>query len=118
MIDLPQRLRPEAGAALYKIADQALSNAVKHSECRQIEVIVKPSAKGVVLEVSDQGKGFDFRAVKDRSPGLGLLLMEYHASQAGLQLSVTSIPGKGTVVRAICPSSAGAKNRKSADMKA
>jgi signal transduction histidine kinase len=111
MVDLAGRLPPEVGSALYKIADQALANAIQHAQCSQIEVMVKPSHKGTVLEVADHGKGFDVRSVKDHVSGLGLLLMEYHASQAKIDLTVTSAPGEGTIVRALYPHSASQKER-------
>jgi signal transduction histidine kinase len=53
-----------------------------------------------VLEICDEGVGFDVANVKENARGLGLLLMEYYASQANLSLTVTSTPGKGTLVRA------------------
>lgn len=106
MVDLAEYLPSQVASAFYKIADQAIANAVEHSQSPLIEVIVKPSQNRTVLEVRDQGVGFVVGRVKDRGPGLGLLLMEYHASQASLELEVTSAPGEGTIVRAAYPGEA------------
>lgn len=118
MVDLSEHLPPEVASAFYKIASQAVANAVQHAKCSQIEVLVKTSHKGTVMEVRDQGIGFPIEQVKGRVPGLGLLLMEFHASQAKLQLSITSAPGEGTIVRATFPSSQSQRNDKSASAKA
>ena len=114
MVDLEERLSPEVSSAMYKIADQALANAVRHARCDLIEVLVKPTPRGTVLEVRDHGEGFELDSVRDRVPGLGLLLMEYYASQAGIRLTVESLPSSGTVVRADCVRQAAGKERKSA----
>jgi signal transduction histidine kinase len=118
MVDLGERLPPEVANAFYKIANQAVANAVQHGKCSQIEVLVKTSHKGIVMEVQDKGIGFPIDQVRHRVPGLGLLLMEFHASQAKLQLTITSTPGEGTIVRAVFPSSQGQRECKSAIAKA
>ena len=101
MVDLSERLPPEIASALYKIADQAVSNAVTHSQSLHIEVLVRPSAKETVLEIRDKGIGFSVDLFKDHVSGLGLLLMQYYAAEANLQLSISSTPGKGTIVKVI-----------------
>jgi signal transduction histidine kinase len=88
----------EPATALYKIAEQAVDNAIAHSGGAQIEILVKPTRGGVALVVRDNGKGF---SLEQESTGLGLHLMTYQAVQAGLQFSVASAPEKGTIVRAI-----------------
>lgn len=98
LFDSSVRVPVEPATALYKIAEQALDNAVAHSGGAQIEILVKPARGGVALEVRDGGKGF---SPDQGSTGLGLHLMKYQASQAGLEFSVASAPEKGTIVRAI-----------------
>lgn len=91
------------GNAWYKIAEHALSNAVTHSNATRIEVQVKPGpASTFVLEVRDAGAGFSLVDAKLQAKGLGLLLMEHYAGQAGLELLIKSTPGKGTIVRTVC----------------
>ncbi|MGE5569866.1 MAG: sensor histidine kinase [Rhodospirillales bacterium] len=98
LFDSSVRVPVEPATALYKIAEQALENAVQHSGGRQVEILVKPAKQGVALEIRDNGKGFSLE--KDAG-GVGLHLMKHHAVQAGIQFSVASVPEKGTIVRAI-----------------
>lgn len=87
--------------AMYKIAEQALENAVHHSRCSQIEVLFKPVKQTIALEVRDNGTGFNLEKVTADARGLGLHLMRYHAAQAGLRLSISSTPEKGTIIKAV-----------------
>lgn len=98
LFDSSVRVPVEPATVLYKIAEQALDNAVAHSGGAQIEILVKPAKQAVALEVRDNGKGF---SPGQKSTGLGLHLMKYQAAQAGIQFSVASAPEKGTIVRAI-----------------
>ncbi len=91
----------EIARPMYKIAEQALENAVEHSRCTHIEVLFRRKGNTVSLEIRDDGCGFPVDEVRSRSGGLGLRLMDYHASEAGLQLSLASEPEKGTIVKAI-----------------
>jgi signal transduction histidine kinase len=101
LFDSTVRLPLETATAVYKIAEQALENAVKHSRATRIEVLVKPGRKGVALEVRDNGSGFASDRQSEESRGLGLHLMRYHANQSGLRFSVASVPEQGTIVKAI-----------------
>ncbi len=98
-------VRPPAGvaAAMYKISELALDNAVRHSGAGEIEVLVKRIKTGVSLTVRDNGKGFSPRDENTLSRGAGMHLMRRHASAAGLRLSLASAPGRGTIVRVIHP---------------
>jgi signal transduction histidine kinase len=101
MVDSSVRLPGPVATALYKIAEQAVDNAVRHSGCGRIEVRLKSTQQGPVLEIRDDGCGFDpSRAARSR--GLGLLTMEYCASEAHIALSIAQNRPKGTVVRASC----------------
>jgi signal transduction histidine kinase len=94
------RLDPQIASPLFHIAQEAVENAVRHAACSAIEIAVKSTQKGAILEVKDNGRGFDPADVVRVRRGLGLLSMEHYAAQAGLRLTVTSSGGKGTVVRA------------------
>ncbi len=99
-------LKPEAAVALYRIAQEALQNVVRHAEADAATVKLQVSPTAVELVVRDTGKGFegDTRA---RARGIGLLSMKERAVLAGGMVEVKSAPGKGTEVRAIVPGSAG-----------
>ncbi|MCS6951423.1 MAG: histidine kinase [Bryobacterales bacterium] len=103
MVDLPERLPDDVAKAFYEIADRALANAVQHAQTPRIEVLVHPSAEGSVLEVRDWGVGFSRHPPGQKIRGLGVLLMEHFAARAGIRLSIESILGQGTVVRAVRP---------------
>ncbi len=89
-----------AGTAFYKIAELAIENAIIHSDCTLIEVLVRRTKAGVTLEVRDNGQGFNVQAACEEQAGLGLTLMEHYGREAGLEYSVESTLGKGTTVRA------------------
>ncbi len=107
LVDVPRRLPTEVATALYKIADQALANAVQHARSPRVEVMVHPSPEGTVMEIRDWGVGFRAAEEGRRTRGLGVLLMEHFASQAGLRLSIESASGHGTVVKAAYGPAAG-----------
>ena len=85
-------------AACYKIADLALENAVRHARAGRIEVHARSTAKGMMLDIRDDGCGFDPEDVST-TPGLGLLLIEHYGTQAPIRVSIKSSLGKGTLVR-------------------
>lgn len=99
MYDSSARVPPVIGNAWYRIAELALDNAIRHSGATKIEIQVKPTPKGTVLEVRDNGCGFSVEQERAKCNGLGLLLMDYHASQASVSLDLKSAAGKGTLVR-------------------
>jgi len=107
MADSTLRVPPPVGSALYKIAAEALENALQHSGCSQIELIIKSTPNGPGLEVRDNGKGFEAADLGGPHRGLGLLVMEHYAAQNKLRLSVTSERGKGTTVRAVFANGSG-----------
>ena len=102
-VDPSLKLDPKIASAMFHIAQEALENAVQHAGCSNIEVAVKSTRKGTILEVKDDGRGFDPDDILGVRRGLGLLSMEHFAAQAGLQLTITSSPDSGTLVRAALP---------------
>jgi signal transduction histidine kinase len=98
LFDSSVRVPVEPATAFYKIAEQALDNAVRYSGATKVEIMVKHAKQAVALEIRDNGRGF---SPEQEHGGLGSHLMKYHATQAHLQFSVASVPEKGTIVRAI-----------------
>ena len=103
LADATAQPSPEAAAALYRIAQEAAGNAVRHAGCSLIELLLKSLRNGIALEIRDNGHGFEVPEGLDGT-GLGLLAMRYHADRAGIELEIQSAPGSGTVVRALCRS--------------
>jgi signal transduction histidine kinase len=95
--DLAGRLPLAIEEGLFRIAQEALNNVVKHAHASAVEVSLLRHENEVTLEVSDDGIGFDQQAVKAHG-GLGLPAMQERAAALGGQLSVWSSPGKGTRV--------------------
>jgi signal transduction histidine kinase len=93
-------LDPIRETAVYRVAQEAISNALRHSGARQVVVSLTGRKRGVALQVSDSGAGFDTGAPR---PGLGLTSMRERAASAGGRLTITAAPGKGTTVRLTVP---------------
>ena len=102
-VDPSLKLDPKIASALFHIAQEALENAVQHAGCSNIEIAVKSTRKATVLEVKDDGQGFDPDDILGVRRGLGLLSMEHFAAQAGLLLTITSSADSGTLVRVTLP---------------
>jgi signal transduction histidine kinase len=97
--ELPSLAGP-AEAALYRVAQEAISNALRHSGSPEVTVTLTARQRGVQLEVTDHGSGFDPAGPLG---GLGLDSMRERASSVAGALAVTSRPGGGTTVRLTLP---------------
>lgn len=89
---------PSAASHLYRIAQEAVANALKHAQPRRIVISLNQKRDRLVMEISDDGKGFALSTVS--SLGMGLRVMRYRASLFGGELQVKTSPGRGT--RIIC----------------
>lgn len=83
--------------ALYRVAQEALQNVVKHATARHVRIVLRRDAMGAVLEVADDGAGFDLAADRDHL-SYGLVIMEERAKLVGGVLEVRSQLGRGTTV--------------------
>jgi signal transduction histidine kinase len=105
-------LDPELETTVYRLLQEALTNIVKHSQATRASVTVRVTDADVLVEVQDDGDGFDTEA---QTSGFGLAGMNERVYLAGGSLDVESGPG-GTTVRARLPVSAdGAAARSRAD---
>jgi signal transduction histidine kinase len=98
-VDGPEQLAlsPRAQTELFSIGREALANVVKHAEASKAWVHVEARSEGVLVEIRDDGCGFDPAA---RHPGhFGLQSMHSRAAELGALLTISSAPGAGTVVR-------------------
>lgn len=84
---------------LYRIVQEALNNALKHSHARHIAVELASDADQVRLQVYDDGRGI----AASPQDGMGMSIMRRRADLIGAQLEVVSAPGSGTIVRCTCP---------------
>jgi PAS domain S-box-containing protein len=86
---------------LYRVAQEALHNTVKHSQASTVELRLAFNAEGILLEVNDNGLGFN---VSESFPGhLGLHSMRERVVLLGGKLQIESAPGQGTLVSAWIP---------------
>lgn len=95
------RLDEETEIAVYRVAQEALSNATRHSDATGIQVTVSIANARLQLEIRDDGCGFD--PARTRPGALGLVGMEERALAIRGTLAVDSVPGVGTTVRFDCP---------------
>jgi signal transduction histidine kinase len=90
---------PDRELALLRIAHEALHNAVRHANADHVNVRLSGDDGRLVIEVSDDGVGFDPHAPDVRSRHLGLTSMEERARELHGRLRIHSAPGQGTTVR-------------------
>jgi two-component system, NarL family, sensor histidine kinase UhpB len=95
------RPRPRVEIALYRVAQEALANAVKHAQAQRVELGLDVRPGFAALTVFDDGSGFDLDDARGR--GLGLLSMRERVGQLGGQLNIVTEPGLGTRVYAVIP---------------
>ena len=94
-----QRLGREVELAFYRIAQEALSNVVRHSHAKRAELLISFTKQETKLEVNDNGVGFDMpKSPTDFAPNghFGLLGIRERADLIGARLEVETAPGKGT----------------------
>jgi signal transduction histidine kinase len=86
---------------LYRIAQEAANNAVKHARARHIVIRLGQTAGTLVLEIKDDGAGLPKGHATNG--GLGLGVMQHRASVIGAQLTVASRRGEGVTIRCSLP---------------
>ena len=89
------RLRPGVDEEVFRIAQEALHNALRHAAAGRIRVRLEERPEAVALSVDDDGRGFDPAAPALRSRSLGLTSMEERAHALGGALRIASAPGGG-----------------------
>jgi PAS domain S-box-containing protein len=103
---LEQRLDPMVETECFRVAQEALTNVVRHARAKTVTVDLRQENGLLHLRVRDDGTGFEVAAVREkavRGASLGLLSMEERAALAGGGLEFTSIPRQGTEVHAWFP---------------
>ena len=100
----PAQLDAGRELALLRAAQEAVANAHRHAQASRITVTLSWLGHAVILDVVDDGQGFDPRAVEPRADGgFGLSGLARRAKHAGGTLTVDSVPGKGTTVSFVLP---------------
>lgn len=91
---------PELETAMYRLVQEALTNAIKHGKATRVAVEVREGDSDVTITVRDDGKGFDPNA---RTNGFGLLGMHERVQLLEGSLNISSAPGSGTTITASLP---------------
>jgi signal transduction histidine kinase len=115
-VEVPEELPPLPAAvevAVYRIAQEALTNAARHAAAQSCTVRIAPdkSANVLRLEVTDDGRGI----LEDRSAGVGLASMRERAEELGGTCEIETPSSGGTSVRAILPLVRGAEEGKAVE---
>jgi signal transduction histidine kinase len=111
------RLPPPVAKRIYQIVECALDNAVRHSGATIIDILARLSKESIIAEVADNGRGFSFNDPAVASKGLGLAFMRMHARLGGLNLTIESRTGEGSVIK-VAYSAPGAPARETDGMSA
>lgn len=101
------RVGSEVETAAFRIAQEALTNALRHAQATAIGIEVARPPGALSISVGDNGRGFDYASARSRllrdGTSLGLLGLEERARLAGGRLELTSAPGRGTRITATFP---------------
>ncbi len=100
--DLPEGVPKDIALCMYRIAQEALRNVSKHAHSDRVELLLNADPEFIHLEVRDFGRGFSAEEVRGQ-PGLGLASMEERVRLAGGEITISSVPGKGTSIAVRVP---------------
>jgi signal transduction histidine kinase len=100
--DVPKKLPKDISLCLFRVAQEALHNAMKYSGVRDFTVELTATDNTVKLVLSDKGAGFDVQKAGTKG-GLGLLSMHERVNLVHGTLSVDSVPGEGTSIQVTVP---------------
>jgi signal transduction histidine kinase len=103
---LDERIDPQIELAFYRLAQEAVTNIVKHANAAHVSIVVAVQPGSAILVITDDGVGFDPNSIEHK--GLGLVAMLERFQVLGGSIEIRSRPGAGTTIRAHVPTSAGA----------
>lgn len=98
-LDLPKKLPPHSPEQIihvYRIAQESLSNAVRHGAASTVRVVVAPIASGLEMHIEDDGKGFPTASL--RPEGIGMHVMQYRARVLGGSVQFKNLTPRGAAV--------------------
>jgi signal transduction histidine kinase/CheY-like chemotaxis protein len=112
------RLTADIETECFRVAQEALTNVVRHAGARRVEVVLSRRDESLELIVRDDGAGFDVAAARQRAArggSLGLLGMQERSALLGGRITIDSTPGHGTKVQLSVPLAEGGSSRKPRD---
>jgi signal transduction histidine kinase len=102
LMEEPVDLNEDQTVAIFRIVQESLTNVTRHAEASHVEVTLSQNADDLIVEVRDDGKGFDSADAAGKK-SFGLLGMRERAAVLGGGINITSAPRQGTVVRVHIP---------------
>jgi two-component system sensor histidine kinase UhpB len=105
-LEAPAELAADTETACFRVAQEAITNVLRHAQARNLWLHLAMVAGKLVLSVRDDGRGFDVESVRRRAGAagsLGVLGMEERVALVGGSFELRSLPGKGTVMLATFP---------------
>ena len=107
-IEGDRELPADVTMTLYRIAQEALNNVVKHAEATQVDITLLNEPDRVALHIRDDGRGFDPQAIP--AGHMGISIMAERAQKIGADVQIQSQPGRGTEVSVTWPAPTGSAN--------
>jgi len=108
--NMPENLDPEIQTTCFRIAQEAITNAVRHARSAQIRVELSHENGNLRLQIRDNGRGFDAESEQAQTTGLGLVGMKERAALVGGRARITAPRGKGTTVDVTLPLTSQSEN--------
>ena len=99
-------LSPQLNSTLFRIAQEAVNNIVRHSNAEKVEIILHQRDEHILLEVKDDGQGFNLASIREKAlqlQHLGLLGIQERAELVGGEAKLSSAPGSGTQILVSVP---------------
>jgi len=93
----------DAEINVYRIVQESVNNIIKHSDAAEAEIKIKKIADKVVIEIKDDGRGFDVNNVKPSGSGLGLVGLKERTNMIGGTILINSSRGNGTEIKINLP---------------
>jgi signal transduction histidine kinase len=100
---LPESLDATIQTTCFRIAQEAITNAMRHADATQIEVDLRREEGNLLLLIGDNGVGFHVESVRAQAIGLGLIGITERAALVGGRARIISSPGKGTTIEVVLP---------------
>jgi signal transduction histidine kinase len=100
---VPENLDAEIQTTCFRIAQEAITNAVRHANATRIDVDLSRENGNLRLQVRDNGRGFDADAVQAQAAGLGLVGIKERAVLVDARAKIISSPNNGTTVEVSLP---------------
>jgi signal transduction histidine kinase len=101
--NMPENLDPEIQTTCFRVAQEAITNAVRHANATRIDVELSCENGNLRLQVRDNGRGFDADAAQAQTAGLGLVGIKERAALVDARAKIISSPDKGTTVEVSLP---------------